>query len=136
MLAWGMQEGSRCALVVRPFFMGLATQPSGFTRPPPDLHTPAVHGPNLPAQPIHPPCPLSPPSRLPLRELRISGLASERALYQLALPDELTQLAATLEQLELPRCGLRALPEQAAALAALTSLDLSSNSIVRLPEMR
>lgn len=105
-------------------------------RPPPDLHTPAVHGPNLPAQPIHPPCPLSPPSRLPLRELRISGLASERALYQLALPDELTQLAATLEQLELPRCGLRALPEQAAALAALTSLDLSSNSIVRLPEMR
>lgn len=127
-----MQERSSCAVAVRPV-KGLVRQPRGFVKA--ATCTPAMHGPNLPGQPIHPPGPLSPPSRLPLRELRISGLASERALYQLSLPDELTQLAATLEQLELPRCGLRALPEQVAALALLTSLDLSSNSIVRLPEM-
>ncbi|PRW56705.1 Ras-related RAB1BV [Chlorella sorokiniana] len=73
--------------------------------------------------------------RLPLRELRISGLASERAVYQLSLPEELAQLAASLERLELPRCGLRALPEQVAALSSLTCLDLSCNSVVRLPDM-
>lgn len=80
--------------------------------------------------------PSLPPHSLPLRQLRISGLASERAVYQLSLPDQLTQLAATLQQLELPRCGLRALPGQVAALSGLTSLDLSCNSIVRLPSMR
>ncbi|KAI7838622.1 hypothetical protein COHA_007591 [Chlorella ohadii] len=73
--------------------------------------------------------------RLPLRELHISGLASERALYLLSLPEELAQLAATLQRLELPRCGLWTLPDQVAALPGLTALDLSYNCITRLPDM-
>lgn len=83
---------------------------------------------------------LSPPSlvphSLPLRELHISGLASERALYLLSLPEELAQLATTLQRLELPRCGLWTLPDQVAALPGLTALDLSYNCITRLPDMR
>ena len=71
-----------------------------------------------------------------MRELHISGLASERALYLLSLPEELAQLAATLQRLELPRCGLWTLPDQVAALPGLTALNLSYNCITRLPDMR
>lgn len=76
------------------------------------------------------------PRRLPLAELHMSGLASEHSVYALRMPEELAQLAGTLQRLELPRCALWALPEPVAQLSSLTALDLSCNSVVRLPDLR
>eukprot|EP00887_Chlorella_sp_A99_P007286 scaffold2.g7286.t1 len=62
-----------------------------------------------------------------LTRLHISAGVRHRVPDHVDLPTELEQLAPSLRTLELPACGLRALPPRLAALTGLTRLDLSRN---------